>query len=144
MIDVFKTILLKLSFLLLLVATGCQQYNGPLERQTHIIDHQQQLAEKTNKVLSEKDSFGLNDCIEIALQNNLNVKSSEIQKKIAKLERKVSFSNFLPTVNLDYQYTRWNKDYSLCCGSYCLCGNSRIHRTKYSFAYTFLYNPDKT
>jgi len=106
-----KTISLNLSIVFLAISflTGCSSFNGPLERQDHIGDYQQHLAERTNKALSEKESFGLNDCIEVALTNNLNVRSSEIQQRIAKLERKVSFSNFLPTVNLDYQYTKWNK-----------------------------------
>ena len=95
--------------MLLLFLAGCSNFDGSSIRENHIRDYQQQLAKKTNEVLSKKESFVLNDCIAVALANNLNVRSSEIQQRIAKLERKVSFSNFLPTVNLDYQYTRWDK-----------------------------------
>lgn len=102
---------------LLLFLVGCGSYDAFLERQHHIEDYQQQLVKKTNEILSTKESFGLNDCIEVALANNLNVRSSEIQQRIAKLERKVAFSNFLPTVNLDYQYTRWDRQPKIKFGS---------------------------
>jgi len=105
-------ILMLLSFL-----AGCSNFDGYSIRENHIRDYQQRLAKKTNEILLKKESFGLNDCIEVALANNLNVRSSEIQKRISKLERKVSFSNFLPTVNLDYQYTRWDKQPKIKFGS---------------------------
>jgi len=100
-----------------LFLAGCSNFDGNLIRENHIRDFQQQLAEKTNEVLSKRGYFGLNDCIEVALANNLNVRSSEIQQRIAKLERKISFSNFLPTVNLDYQYTKWDKQPKIKFGS---------------------------
>ena len=107
---IFRTILISTVILACIIfLAGCSNFDGSLIRENHIRDYQQQLAEKTNEILSKNESFGLNDCIEVALTNNLNVRSSEIQQRIAKLERKVSFSNFLPTVNLDYQYTRWDK-----------------------------------
>ncbi|MCK4886918.1 MAG: TolC family protein, partial [Planctomycetes bacterium] len=107
---IFRTILISTVILACItLLAGCSNFDGSLIRENHTRDYQQQLAEKTNEILSKNESFGLNDCIEVALTNNLNVRSSEIQQRIAKLERKVSFSNFLPTVNLDYQYTRWDK-----------------------------------
>jgi len=107
--ETIQKILFEAGLLFLLIIAGCGKYNGLLERQSHIEKYQKQLDERTNEVLSTKGAFGLNDCVEIALANNLNIRSSEIRQRIAKLERKVSFSNFLPTVNLDYQYTRWDK-----------------------------------
>ena len=109
--------LLMAILMLSLFLAGCNNFDGYSIRENHIRDYQQQLVKKTNEVLLEKESFGLNDCIEIALTNNLNIRSSEIQQRIAKLERKVSFSNFLPTVNLDYQYTRWDKQPKIKFGS---------------------------
>lgn len=106
--NAIQKILFEAGLLFLLILAGCGKYNGLLERQSYIEKYQKQLDEKTNKVLSTKEAFGLNDCVEIALANNLNIRSSEIRQRIAKLERKVAFSNFLPAVNLDYQYTRWD------------------------------------
>ena len=107
--DAIQKILFEAGLLFLLILAGCGKYNGLLERQSYIEKYQKQLDEKTNEILSTKGAFGLNDCVEIALANNLNIRSSEIRQRIAKLERKVAFSNFLPAVNLDYQYTRWDK-----------------------------------
>ena len=103
--------------ILLFFLAGCSSFDGLQTRQSHIKNYQQALAEKTNEVLSKKESFGLNDCIAVALANNLNVRSSEIQQKIAKLERKVAFSSFLPAINLDYNYTRWDQPPKMKSGS---------------------------
>lgn len=42
------------------------------------------------------------------MENSLSVKSAEIQQRIAHLEKKVSFANFLPAVSLNYQKTWWD------------------------------------
>jgi outer membrane protein TolC len=104
-----KTIEKILFIILLLPLAGCQSFNGQLVRKTHAENYNNDLAGKTNKILAEKDSFGLNDCIQIAMENNLRTKAAKIQQQIAKLERKIAFASFLPAVNLDYEYTRWDR-----------------------------------
>jgi len=98
----------KMPVVFLLFLTGCSSFDGSAIRESHTKEYQQLLTEKTEEMLSEKEPLDLNDCVEIALNNNLNIRSSRIQEQIATLERKVAFSNFLPAVNLDYQYTRWD------------------------------------
>jgi outer membrane protein TolC len=44
----------------------------------------------------------------MALQNNLDIRVAQVQQRIAELDRKISFSQFLPKVNLNYNYTRWD------------------------------------
>ena len=90
-------------------SAGCSSFDGKAVREKHTKDYQQSLAEETNSVLSQKEVFDLNDCIQIALENGLQVKAAKIQQQIAKLERKISFSSFLPVINLSYDYTRWNR-----------------------------------
>jgi outer membrane protein TolC len=102
-----KTLLIVVSSAIFL--TGCSSFNGRTVREKHAKDYQRDLAAETNDVLSKKAVFDLNDCIQIALENNLQIKTSKIQRQLAKLERKIAFSSFLPTVNLDYEYTKWNK-----------------------------------
>lgn len=87
---------------------GCKTYNDLEVRQAHAKKFKKDLATETNEVLSKQKAYGLNDCIKIALENNLQAKSAQIQQRIAKLERKIAFANFLPVVNLDYQDTRWS------------------------------------
>jgi outer membrane protein TolC len=99
----FKTILL-----LVLLIGGCKTFDGDAVRKKHAAEYQQEIQERTQEFLPEGEKLNLEDCIQIALKNNLNVKSSQIQSNIAKLQRKVSFANFLPSIELDYQYTRWD------------------------------------
>lgn len=90
------------------ILTGCSSFDGRRIRQEHAETYPKRLAEIIEDVLAEYQKLDLNDCIQIALENNLLVKSAEIQQSIAKLEQKVSFANFLPVVNLEYQKTWWD------------------------------------
>jgi outer membrane protein TolC len=101
--NIVKIILAALSVLVV----GCGSFDGAAIRTEHSSEYQKLIAEKTDEILADR-SFGLSDCVKIALENNLNVRTSKIEQRIAKLNKKVAFSNFLPTVNLDYQYTRWD------------------------------------
>ena len=88
--------------------TGCSNFNGEEVRLEHAGNYPGQLAEKTRDVLAEYQPLDLNDCIRISMENSLSVKSAEIQQRIAHLEKKVSFANFLPAVSLNYQKTWWD------------------------------------
>ena len=88
--------------------TGCSSFNGKEIRQEHAGNYPRQLAEKTRDVLAEYQPLDLNDCIRISMENSLSVKSAEIQQRLAQLEKKVSFANFLPAVSLNYQKTWWD------------------------------------
>jgi outer membrane protein TolC len=92
-----------------LFGAGCSNFNEQAARKSHAKDFHKELTDKTTAQLAEQELFSLNNCIEIALENNLEVRSAKIQQQIAKLERKVSFAAFLPAVNLDYQYTKWDR-----------------------------------
>jgi outer membrane protein TolC len=93
---------------LVFFAAGCKSFNGQEIRQEHAGEYPKQLAERTQAVLVDHHQLDLNDCIRIALRNNLTVKSAEIQQRVARLEQKVSFANFLPAVSLGYQKTWWD------------------------------------
>ena len=97
---------LVLAFVLFFI--GCSTFEGLQIREEDVEAYRQSLAEKTEIILADNQSFGLEDCIQIALQNNLTIRAAEIQARISKLERKVAFSRFLPTVNINYNYTRWD------------------------------------
>jgi len=92
----------------MLLFGGCSSFDGDKVRMEDAAAFEQSLMEKTAQILSEDTPLRLEDCIRIALQNNLAVKSSEIQTRIAKLQRKISFSNFLPVLDLNIQYTRFD------------------------------------
>ncbi len=92
-----------------LFLSGCSNFDADAVRREHIEIYHRTISEKTEKILSDSNSFCLDDCIQIALQHNLRIRASEIQKRIAKLEKKVAFSYFLPSVNLNYGYTKWDR-----------------------------------
>ncbi len=92
-----------------LLFAGCSSFDGRAVREKHTKDYQEELAAEMNDLLSEEKVFGLNDCIQTALENGLQIKAAKLQQQIAKLERKISFSNFLPAVNLSYDYTKWDR-----------------------------------
>jgi len=91
-----------------LLLTGCSRFDGNAVRREHAETYRRTLSEKTEKMLSESNSLTLDDCVQIALRNNLGIRTAEVQKQIATLEQKVAFSHFLPSVNLNYHYTRWD------------------------------------
>ena len=94
--------------LTVLLISGCRSFNGDEVRKQHAVEFRQGIDEKTQELLPEGKNLNLDDCIRIALQNNLNIRSSEIQQRIAKLQRKVAFANFIPSLEMNYQYVRWD------------------------------------
>jgi len=87
---------------------GCSSFDGQKIRQEHAENYQLLLDRRTEEVLSGKESLNLQDCIDAALQNNLDIRVAEMRQRVAKLNRDVSFARFLPQVNLNYNYTRWD------------------------------------
>ena len=83
--------------------TGCKSFDGAKIRREHAESYRQQLAEKTTETLDGNASLTLDDCVRIALENNLEVRSADLESRIARLDRRVAFANFLPTVSLNYQ-----------------------------------------
>lgn len=88
--------------------TGCKSFDGAKVRRDHAESYRQELAQKTADVLENGRPLSLDDCIRIALDNSLEVRSTEIEARIAKLDRKTAFANFLPTVSLNYQETHFD------------------------------------
>lgn len=88
--------------------TGCRSFDGQKVRAEHAERYPAELARKTEEVLAAKRPLNLDDCIRIALENSLTVRSREIQSRIARLDRKTAFANFLPAVSLNYQHTHFD------------------------------------
>ena len=88
--------------------TGCSDFDGPRVRQEHAETYRHFLDQRGEDVLSADVPLTLEDCLRIAMENNLNIRVAQVQQRVAQLGRKVSFSQFLPQVNFDYNYTRWD------------------------------------
>lgn len=103
---------LPLSLVLMLLA-GCHSYDGAKIRREHADAYPAELRDRTAEVLAQRKALSLNDCIAIAMENNLDTRTAAIEKRIAKLERRIAFANFLPVVNLDYSHYEFDPEISL-------------------------------
>jgi len=90
--------------LLCLVVCGCSQFNWRQIRQQHAATFPQDLRDKTAAELPAGQAVGLEDCVRIALANSFDVRTAEINRRLASLDRKIAFSNFLPHINVGVQY----------------------------------------
>lgn len=87
---------------------GCSSFEGQEVRHGHVESYRQSLDQKAEEMLSAGKPLALEGCLRIALKNNLDIRVAEVQRRIARLNRKASFSQFLPRVNFNYNYTRWD------------------------------------
>ncbi len=83
--------------------SGCHNnYNSKEIREQHAGSYPGQLAQRTTEILDNNQPLNLEECIQIAMNNCLSLKETEIQERLSLLEKKVSFSNFLPAVSLNF------------------------------------------
>jgi outer membrane protein TolC len=104
---------LSLPFLILALVAGCRSYDGEKIRREHADSYPAALRDRTKEVLSHRQALSLDDCIAIAMENNLDTRTAAIEKRIAKLERRIAFANFLPVVSLDYSQYEFDPDIAL-------------------------------
>ena len=98
--------LVYLSFILFL---SCSNVNIENENKTMM----QGLKEKeisTENLRREKEGMlNLDECIDLALKNNSQIKLKEIESKIAKIDKKISFGNFLPRISAMYSISELDR-----------------------------------
>lgn len=59
--------------------------------------------------LQGKEMLTLDEALQIGLDRNLDLKTKEIEKEIARLDKNIAFGNFLPKISLTYSETLLNK-----------------------------------
>ena len=98
--------LIFLSFILFL---SCSKVNIENENKTMM----QGLKEKkisTENLRKEKEGMlSLDECVDLALKNNSQIKLKEIEAKIAKIDKKISFGNFLPKISAMYSISELDR-----------------------------------
>ena len=98
--------LIFLSFILFL---SCSKVNIENENKTMM----QGLKDKeisTENLRREKEGMlSLDECIDLALKNNSQIKLKEIEAKIAKIDKKISFGNFLPRISAMYSISELDR-----------------------------------
>ena len=93
---------------LLILAQGCATFDGLGTRRADTNAFLAGVEVRTESSLRDAGPLGLDACIAIALENNLDVKTADLQARLATLNRRIAFANFLPEVTLDYTYTELN------------------------------------
>ncbi|MCJ8499775.1 TolC family protein [Desulfatitalea alkaliphila] len=91
----------------LALLAGCATDFDGLRRE-HVETFPGQLASRTAAELPDGLPVGLDDCIRIALANNLDAQAARIDRRLAMLDRKIAFSHFLP--HIDLQVTHYASD----------------------------------
>lgn len=91
------------------LAPGCATIDGILDRQANTSSFMTGIDERTAKALEGDTPLDLDRCIAIALENNLNVKSADLNARLARLNKRIAFANFLPEVTFQYTSTELDR-----------------------------------
>ncbi len=89
--------------------SGCATGKWERIRAEQATAFQEEVNARTEAMLADGIALDLEGCVDAALRNNLTIKTAEIRQRIARLERKAAFANFLPQVQLDVKYVTWDR-----------------------------------
>ncbi|HNS20935.1 MAG TPA: TolC family protein [Sedimentisphaerales bacterium] len=98
---------------LILLPAGCRSYDGDKVRREHVEEYPQTLLARTKEILDPHQTLGLEDCIRVAMENNLDARTAAMDKRIARLQRDIAFASFLPTVSVSYSDYEFDPQISL-------------------------------
>ncbi len=98
--------LVYLSFILFL---SCSNVNIENENKTMIEELKDKRISTENLRREKEGMLNLDECIDLALKNNSQIKLKEIENKIAKIDKKISFGNFLPRISAMYSISELDK-----------------------------------
>lgn len=84
------------------ILAGCKTLDPEAERKEHTRTFTAELEERLATLPARP--LTLDDCIRIALTNNYTIRKADLDKQLAKLNKKVAFSAFLPQIAASYGY----------------------------------------
>jgi outer membrane protein TolC len=88
--------------------TGCST-NYLTVRKEQTSQFNKDITDKTRKMISPDKVYDLDSCINIALENNLDIRIAEINGQLSGLDRKIAFSYFLPHIDVNFTHTKADK-----------------------------------
>ena len=98
-----------LIFISLILLVSCSKVNIENENKD-MIDRLREKKESTEKFKVEKEEvLNLDECINLALKNNTQIKLKEIESQIAKIDKNISFGNFLPRISAVYSISELDR-----------------------------------
>lgn len=93
----------------LCLGQGCATFDGLNVRRTDADMFLARLEDRSAAFHDKEVSVDLDACIAIALENNLDIKAADLEARLATLNRRIAFANFLPEVTFDYTYTELDR-----------------------------------
>ncbi len=98
-----------LIFISLILLVSCSKVNIENENKA-MMDRLREKKESTEKLRIEKEEvLYLDECIDLALKNNTQIKLKEIESQIAKIDKNISFGNFLPKISAMYSISELDR-----------------------------------
>lgn len=88
-----------------LVLSGCTSIDFDAVRQEQTDRLRTELQDRTSRYLLARGPLSIDECIAIALQHNLAVRTATLQERIAGLKRSIALAGFLPQV--DFEATQY-------------------------------------
>ena len=82
---------------------GCSKDYIQLRKQ-HAEEFTQSITKKSTDIASNQVDFNLDDCIGIALENNLDIKIADIKGHLAGIDKNIAFSRFLPYIDVQFTH----------------------------------------
>jgi outer membrane protein TolC len=87
--------------ILILALAACASVDQKAARDAHVDEFTTAAREKVQAL---KSPLGLSGCVKIALENNLDIRTAQVESRLATLDRKIAFGALLP--NIEFQYGR--------------------------------------
>ncbi len=95
------------SLALVLLVGGCVSYKGQQERDAHVHDFTETLAER--RAALPEAPLSLEMSVALAMEANYDVQMADLDIRMAALGKNISFAQFLPQVNASADWTGWDK-----------------------------------
>lgn len=98
-----KKIYATIAFLCLTACSSLEKENSSL------LKSKRKKEEVTSQILKEKQILTLEEAIQLAKERNIALQQKELEREMAKLEKKISFANFLPHISTFYNRNFWEE-----------------------------------
>lgn len=95
-------------YTLCVLIAGCGTFDGDAIRRRHADAFSRDLGLRTDSALARTPVFTLDECVRYALMNNLSFRAAQIDQQVARLQRRISFSYFLPAVSFNTSHVVWD------------------------------------
>lgn len=104
----------KISICISILLIGCTNVSTTKEKPRTVAN---MYREDINYLAKYGNYISLDEAVQIARNRNLDIKIKKIESKIATLDKKIAFGNFLPSIGVSGGYTQMNSELNLDGGS---------------------------